>query len=44
MKSFSRIGLSYFDSSICQLHVLEFWEDGSEDFQLIDMGMNFLPQ
>ncbi|CAA3014557.1 DNA mismatch repair MSH5 [Olea europaea subsp. europaea] len=32
-----RIGVSYFDSSICQLHVLEFWEDGSEDFQLIDM-------
>ncbi|KAL2472956.1 DNA mismatch repair protein MSH5 [Forsythia ovata] len=32
-----RVGVSYFDSSICQLHVLEFWEDGSEDFQLVDM-------
>ncbi|KAM7250383.1 hypothetical protein ACFE04_022266 [Oxalis oulophora] len=33
----SRIGVSYYDSSIRQLHVLEVWEDGSEDFPLIDL-------
>ncbi|KAK3017405.1 hypothetical protein RJ639_006699 [Escallonia herrerae] len=32
-----RVGVSYYDSSIRQLHVLEFWEDGSPDFPLIDM-------
>nr|XP_027127123.1 DNA mismatch repair protein MSH5-like isoform X5 [Coffea arabica] len=32
-----RIGVSYYDSSIRQLYVLEFWEDGSEDFPLVDM-------
>ncbi|KAK2990032.1 hypothetical protein RJ640_004710 [Escallonia rubra] len=32
-----RVGVSYYDSSIRQLHVLEFWEDGSPDFTLIDM-------
>ncbi|KAE8125525.1 hypothetical protein FH972_020320 [Carpinus fangiana] len=33
----SRIGVSYYDSSIRQLHVLEVWEDGSTDFPLIDL-------
>ncbi|KAL0399208.1 UNVERIFIED_CONTAM: DNA mismatch repair protein MSH5 [Sesamum radiatum] len=32
-----RVGISYYDSSICQLHVLEFWEDGNEDFPLVEM-------
>ncbi|KAK6124596.1 hypothetical protein DH2020_041664 [Rehmannia glutinosa] len=32
-----RIGISYYDSSICQLHVLEFWEDDNEDFPLVEM-------
>ena len=27
--NFSRVGISYYDSSIHQLHVLEVWEDGS---------------
>lgn len=34
-----RVGVSYYDSSIRQLHVMELWEDGSMDFPLIDMGM-----
>ncbi|XP_062018313.1 DNA mismatch repair protein MSH5-like [Rosa rugosa] len=32
-----RVGVSYYDSSIRQLHVMEVWEDGSMDFPLIDM-------
>ncbi|KAA8523663.1 hypothetical protein F0562_010086 [Nyssa sinensis] len=32
-----RVGVSYYDSGIRQLYVLEGWEDGSEDFPLIDM-------
>lgn len=32
-----RIGVSYYDSSIRQLRVLEFWEDGNPDFPLIDL-------
>lgn len=32
-----RVGISYYDSSIRQLHVLEFWEDGNLDFPLIDL-------
>ncbi|CAI9088360.1 OLC1v1022668C1 [Oldenlandia corymbosa var. corymbosa] len=32
-----RIGVSYYDCSVRHLHVLEFWEDGSEDFPLIQM-------
>ncbi|KAF8009140.1 hypothetical protein BT93_J0202 [Corymbia citriodora subsp. variegata] len=33
----NRIGVSYYDSNIRQLHVLEVWEDGSPDFPLIDL-------
>ncbi|XP_022716883.1 DNA mismatch repair protein MSH5 [Durio zibethinus] len=32
-----RIGISYYDSSICQLNVLEVWDDGSSDFPLIEL-------
>ncbi|KAI8557568.1 hypothetical protein RHMOL_Rhmol04G0020400 [Rhododendron molle] len=32
-----RIGVSYYDSSLRQLYVMEVWEDGGEDFPLIDM-------
>ncbi|XP_050216357.1 DNA mismatch repair protein MSH5 isoform X2 [Mercurialis annua] len=32
-----RVGISYYDSSIRQLNVLEVWEDGSLDFPLIDL-------
>ncbi|PON91946.1 DNA mismatch repair [Trema orientale] len=32
-----RVGVSYYDSSIRQLHVLEVWEGGSTDFPLIDL-------
>ncbi|KAJ4844394.1 MutS protein msh5 [Turnera subulata] len=32
-----RVGVSYYDSSIRQLHVLEVWEDGSSGFPLIDL-------
>lgn len=38
--SFDRVGISYYDSSIRQLSVLEVWEDGAE-FPLIDLGMSF---
>ncbi|GMY24740.1 DNA mismatch repair protein MSH5 isoform X6 [Fagus crenata] len=31
------IGISYYDSSIRQLHMLEVWEDGSREFPLIDL-------
>lgn len=37
-----RVGVSYYDSSIRQLHVMEVWEDGSMDFPLIDIGMRFM--
>ncbi|CAK9171889.1 unnamed protein product, partial [Ilex paraguariensis] len=33
----NRVGVSYYDSSIRQLFVLEFWEDGTTDFPLVDM-------
>lgn len=33
-----RVGVSYYDSSIRQLYVLEVWEDGSTDFPLIDLS------
>ncbi|WCJ32950.1 DNA mismatch repair protein MSH5 [Euphorbia peplus] len=33
----NRVGISYYDSSIRQLHMLEVWEDGSLDFPLIDL-------
>ncbi|XP_010327308.1 DNA mismatch repair protein MSH5 isoform X2 [Solanum lycopersicum] len=32
-----RIGVSYYDASARQLHVLEIYEDGSHDFSLVDM-------
>ncbi|XP_057809794.1 DNA mismatch repair protein MSH5 isoform X2 [Salvia miltiorrhiza] len=32
-----RVGISYYDSSICQLHVLEFWEDEDGDFPMVEM-------
>ncbi|XP_048323609.2 DNA mismatch repair protein MSH5 isoform X3 [Ziziphus jujuba] len=32
-----RVGVSYYDSSIRHLYVLEVWEDGSTDFPLIDL-------
>ncbi|KAH9651902.1 DNA mismatch repair protein MSH5 [Citrus sinensis] len=32
-----RVGVSYYDSSIRQLHVLEVWEDSNSDFPLIDI-------
>ncbi|KAL4201373.1 hypothetical protein AMTRI_Chr02g258370 [Amborella trichopoda] len=31
------IGVAYYDTSDCQLHVLETWEDGSGDFPMIDL-------
>ncbi|KAJ8754599.1 hypothetical protein K2173_010690 [Erythroxylum novogranatense] len=33
-----RVGISYYDSSIRQLHVLEVWEDDSSEFLLIDLA------
>ncbi|PIA36728.1 hypothetical protein AQUCO_03300144v1 [Aquilegia coerulea] len=33
-----RIGISYYDSTIRQLYVLEVWEDGSADFPLLDLA------
>lgn len=33
----NRVGVSYYDSGARQLYVLEFWEDGSEDFPLLDL-------
>ncbi|MBA0722099.1 hypothetical protein Golax_009579 [Gossypium laxum] len=39
-----RIGISYYDSSIRQLNVLEAWDDGSSDFPLIELdGMTETP-
>ncbi|GAV72902.1 MutS_V domain-containing protein/MutS_III domain-containing protein, partial [Cephalotus follicularis] len=32
-----RVGVSYYDSSIRELHVVEIWEDGSSNFPLIDL-------
>ncbi|XP_044473613.1 DNA mismatch repair protein MSH5 isoform X2 [Mangifera indica] len=32
-----RVGVSYYDSSIRQLHVLEVWEDNDSGFPLIDL-------
>ncbi|KAE8720454.1 DNA mismatch repair protein MSH5 [Hibiscus syriacus] len=32
-----RIGISYYDSSIRQLNVVEVWDDGSSDFPLIEL-------
>ncbi|XP_022932273.1 DNA mismatch repair protein MSH5 isoform X4 [Cucurbita moschata] len=32
-----RVGVSYYDSSIRQLHVLDVWEDGSMEYPLIDL-------
>ncbi|OMO83496.1 hypothetical protein CCACVL1_11376 [Corchorus capsularis] len=32
-----RIGISYYDSSIRQLNVLEVWDDGSSEFPLIEL-------
>ncbi|KAF3453432.1 hypothetical protein FNV43_RR03872 [Rhamnella rubrinervis] len=32
-----RVGVSYYDSSIRQLYVLEVWEDDNTDFPLIDL-------
>ncbi|XP_017979531.1 PREDICTED: DNA mismatch repair protein MSH5 [Theobroma cacao] len=32
-----RIGISYYDSSIRQLNVLEVWDDGSSDFPMIEL-------
>lgn len=34
-----RVGIAYYDSSMHQLFVLEIWEDITEDFPLIDLGM-----
>jgi hypothetical protein len=38
-----RIGVSYYDSSLRQLNVLEAWDDGDKDFSVIDIGMLFFP-
>ncbi|XP_039140049.1 DNA mismatch repair protein MSH5 isoform X1 [Dioscorea cayenensis subsp. rotundata] len=32
-----RIGMAYYDSSACQLFVMEAWEDGHGDFPLVDL-------
>ncbi|KAG8386113.1 hypothetical protein BUALT_Bualt03G0115200 [Buddleja alternifolia] len=32
-----RVGISYYDPCTCQLHVLEFWEEGNEEFPLVEM-------
>ncbi|XP_058072391.1 DNA mismatch repair protein MSH5 isoform X3 [Magnolia sinica] len=32
-----RVGVAYYDSSIRQLYVLEVWDDGNEDFPLLDL-------
>ncbi|XP_023007699.1 DNA mismatch repair protein MSH5 isoform X2 [Cucurbita maxima] len=32
-----RVGVSYYDSSIRQLHVLDVWEDGSMEYPLVDL-------
>ncbi|XP_052178845.1 DNA mismatch repair protein MSH5 isoform X1 [Diospyros lotus] len=35
-----RIGISYYNSSVRQLYVMEVWEDGRQDFPLIDMAVS----
>ncbi|OAP02708.1 MSH5 [Arabidopsis thaliana] len=35
--SLLRVGVSYYDCSVRQLHVLEFWEEDCSDFTLINM-------
>lgn len=37
---FHSIGVSYYDSSIRQLNVLEVWEDRTSDFPMIDLSMH----
>lgn len=37
--SLYRIGVSYYDSSLRQLNVLEAWDDGDKGFSVIDLGM-----
>ncbi|XP_050941703.1 DNA mismatch repair protein MSH5 isoform X3 [Cucumis melo] len=37
VKHGQKVGVSYYDSSIRQLHVLEVWEDGSMEYPLIDL-------
>ncbi|KAA3452924.1 DNA mismatch repair protein MSH5 [Gossypium australe] len=37
LTSTDKIGISYYDSSIRQLNVLEVWDDGSSDFPLIEL-------
>ncbi|XP_004149586.1 DNA mismatch repair protein MSH5 [Cucumis sativus] len=37
VKHGQKVGVSYYDSSIRQLHVLEVWEDGSIEYPLIDL-------
>ncbi|KAF9589522.1 hypothetical protein IFM89_025240 [Coptis chinensis] len=32
-----RVGISYYDSAVRQLYVLEVWEDGTAEFPLIDL-------
>ncbi|KAL3636963.1 MutS protein msh5 [Castilleja foliolosa] len=32
-----KVGISYYDASISQLHVLEFWEDDNEGYPLVEM-------
>lgn len=34
-----RIGVSYYDSTLRQLYVLEVWDDGDKGFPVIDLGM-----
>jgi len=36
-----RIGVSYYDSTLRQLYVLEAWDDGDKGFPVIDLGMIF---
>lgn len=38
---YSSVGVSYYDCSVRQLHVLEVWEEDCSDFTLINMGMYF---
>ncbi|XP_023007701.1 DNA mismatch repair protein MSH5 isoform X4 [Cucurbita maxima] len=37
VKHGQRVGVSYYDSSIRQLHVLDVWEDGSMEYPLVDL-------
>lgn len=38
-----RIGVSYYDSGLRQLYVLEVWDDGDKGFPVIDLGMVSFP-